>query len=189
MVMMLMYIRQSIILYNLPDFRGRVFGGIGTGPSLTTRNMGASTGAETHTLDTTQIPAHNHTEVSAGAHSHTGATGSESAHTHSGTTTNNGVHTHTYSDSSFNQNVNSWCGGCGAIGAYVGYSNWTGGILTGSSGDHNHTMTTNGGTAHTHTISSDGAHTHTINNTGGGLAHNNMQPTLFGGNVYIYSGV
>ena len=28
----------------------------------------------------------------------------------------------------------------------------------------------------------------TINNTGGGLAHNNMQPTLFIGNVFIYAG-
>lgn len=29
----------------------------------------------------------------------------------------------------------------------------------------------------------------TINNTGGGLPHNNMQPTLFGGNVYIFAGL
>lgn len=29
----------------------------------------------------------------------------------------------------------------------------------------------------------------TINSTGGGLAHNNMQPTLFGGNVYIFAGI
>jgi microcystin-dependent protein len=28
----------------------------------------------------------------------------------------------------------------------------------------------------------------TINNTGGGLPHNNMQPTLFIGNVFIYAG-
>lgn len=27
-----------------------------------------------------------------------------------------------------------------------------------------------------------------INSTGGGQAHNNMQPTLFGGNVFIYTG-
>lgn len=29
----------------------------------------------------------------------------------------------------------------------------------------------------------------TINNNGGGQAHNNMQPTLFGGNVYIFAGL
>jgi len=32
-------------------------------------------------------------------------------------------------------------------------------------------------------------HTFTTNSTGGGLAHNNMQPTLFIGNVFIYSGL
>jgi microcystin-dependent protein len=36
-----------------------------------------------------------------------------------------------------------------------------------------------------------GTHTHTFttNSTGGGEAHNNMQPTLFIGNVFIFSGV
>lgn len=29
----------------------------------------------------------------------------------------------------------------------------------------------------------------TVNNTGGGLPHNNMQPTLFGGKVFIFSGM
>jgi microcystin-dependent protein len=29
----------------------------------------------------------------------------------------------------------------------------------------------------------------TVNSTGGGLAHNNMQPTLFAGNVYIFAGI
>jgi microcystin-dependent protein len=35
-----------------------------------------------------------------------------------------------------------------------------------------------------------GSHTHsfTTNATGGGAAHNNMQPTLFVGNVFIYAG-
>ena len=34
-----------------------------------------------------------------------------------------------------------------------------------------------------------GSHTHTISPQGGGEAHNNMQPTLFIGNVFIFSGV
>jgi microcystin-dependent protein len=33
-----------------------------------------------------------------------------------------------------------------------------------------------------------GDHTHTISSQGGGQAHNNMQPTLFGGSVYIFAG-
>ncbi len=32
-------------------------------------------------------------------------------------------------------------------------------------------------------------HTHTISPQGGGLPHNNMQPTLFLGNLFIYSGI
>lgn len=35
----------------------------------------------------------------------------------------------------------------------------------------------------------NGNHTHAINAQGGGQAHNNMQPTLFLGNVFIYSGI
>jgi microcystin-dependent protein len=34
-----------------------------------------------------------------------------------------------------------------------------------------------------------GNHTHTISAQGGGQAHNNMQPTLFGGNVMIFAGL
>lgn len=34
-----------------------------------------------------------------------------------------------------------------------------------------------------------GTHTHTIESQGGGLPHNNMQPTLFGGNVFIFAGL
>jgi microcystin-dependent protein len=43
------------------------------------------------------------------------------------------------------------------------------------------------GAGHNHSITAD-THTHTIANTGGGAAHNNMQPTLFIGNMFIYSG-
>jgi microcystin-dependent protein len=38
-------------------------------------------------------------------------------------------------------------------------------------------------------INSAGDHTHNIQNTGGSGAHNNMQPTIFLGNTFIYSGV
>lgn len=38
-------------------------------------------------------------------------------------------------------------------------------------------------------IQSAGTHSHIIENTGGSGAHNNMQPTIFLGNTFIYSGV
>lgn len=34
-----------------------------------------------------------------------------------------------------------------------------------------------------------GSHSHTIPSEGGGLSHNNMQPTLFGGNYFIFAGI
>lgn len=66
---------------------------------------------------------------------------------------------------------------------------------------HNHSGTTGsttGGSDDTQTIAAssgggltandEGSHTHSIPSQGGGLAHNNMQPTLFGGNVMIFAG-
>ena len=44
-----------------------------------------------------------------------------------------------------------------------------------------------GSGTHNHTIASD-THNHTINSNGGDTAHNNIQPTLFIGNTFIYSG-
>jgi microcystin-dependent protein len=78
---------------------------------------------------------------------------------------------------------------------------------TDSDGNHNHTVgnipfgtqgifasdtvgiTAANETTTTYTSSTAGAHTHTFtsNNNGGSQAHNNMQPTLFGCNVLIYS--
>ena len=37
--------------------------------------------------------------------------------------------------------------------------------------------------------SSVAAHTHTIASNGGNACHNNMQPTLFYGNMFIYGGI
>jgi microcystin-dependent protein len=46
--------------FNLPDLRGRVPKGMGTGGGLATYAMGASGGAESVVLSTTQMPAHTH---------------------------------------------------------------------------------------------------------------------------------
>ena len=45
-----------------------------------------------------------------------------------------------------------------------------------------------GSGTHTHTIAID-THSHTIASNGGDECHNNMQPTLFYGNTFIYSGI
>ena len=44
----------------VPDLRGRVPMGAGTGDGLTARSLGDEVGTETHTLTTAQMPSHNH---------------------------------------------------------------------------------------------------------------------------------
>lgn len=46
--------------FGLPDLRGRVAIGEGTGAGLTPQRLGERSGAETHTLSVSQIPSHNH---------------------------------------------------------------------------------------------------------------------------------
>lgn len=47
--------------FNLPDPRGRGVIGAGQGSGLTNRALGATGGAETHTLAESEIPSHTHT--------------------------------------------------------------------------------------------------------------------------------
>jgi len=129
--------------FNLPDARGRVtagldnMGGSDAGRMTTLggrATLGGSGGAQTHTLDQTQMPSHSH----------------------SGTTSQDGAHTH----------------GTSPGGTLLG-ANDTGFGLRADTG-----TLVNYATA----ISSDGsahAHNFTTKATGGGGAHNNVQPTLF----------
>lgn len=114
--------------FNLPDCRGRVLGAIGQGTGLTNRILGSSTGSETHTLNTSQMPSHSHTGTtdSSGTHTHTsnanggslGLSSSDGNNTASGgldftsgepnlyatptalTINSSGAHTHTFTTSS-----------------------------------------------------------------------------------------
>ena len=54
---------DGVDTFNLPDFRGRVLMGSGTGAGLTARTLGQTLGTETHTLTAAQsgLPAHHHT--------------------------------------------------------------------------------------------------------------------------------
>lgn len=55
--------------FNLPDMRGRVPVGYGTGSGLTARTLAASGGEETHVLTTDEMPSHSHNITDPG-HSH-----------------------------------------------------------------------------------------------------------------------
>lgn len=50
--------------FNVPDLRGRVPLGTGTAGSGTTYSVATTGGAETHTLTTNEMPAHNHAPLS-----------------------------------------------------------------------------------------------------------------------------
>jgi microcystin-dependent protein len=152
--------------FNLPDLKARVPAGISS-----IRPLGRAFGSETHTLITSEMPSHTHTGVTAsnGDHYHTGVTASNGQHFHTGTT--------------------DGAGGNGAQGiAALGGGNDVGE----DAGTHYHTFTTNAEGQHAHTFSTSnaGTHTHTFttNSTGGDQAHNNMQPTLYIGNMFIFAG-
>lgn len=162
-------------------------------------------GSATKTITVTNLPAHNHTVNSAGAHTHTASTSSAGSHNHTATTSTAANHTHTRGnmnitgtyqtdDLSNDTTVPSVTGAFGSFkssrreaengsSGKQGYGisfdaskAWNG--ATSSNGAHNHTLTTSSNGAHTHTLTttSNGAHTHTTNNTGGGTPINIMPP-------------
>jgi len=148
---------DGVTTFNLPDGRGRVSGFVGQGTSLSLRNLGNSVGEENHVLSSGEIPAHSHT----------------------GTTSTVAAHTHTYQDAYFSEFGGNKPNGSvygtsantdGDNGFYYraangSYSTTPQDLASGAAGGHSHTFTTG--------------------NTGGNNSHNNMQPTLFVGNLFI----
>lgn len=100
----------------LPDLRGRVTLGAGTGSGLTPRTLGASGGAETHTLTSSEMPVHSHgtgtlaTNTTGSDHTHTltGGVSSGGSHTHGldGGVSSGGGHTHVASSGTQSANHN-----------------------------------------------------------------------------------
>ena len=161
--------------FRLPDPQGRVIGMVGShydsiSGTLSTfvRKAGDDIGAELHRLKIDQMPSHKHGDVDV-IEDNNG----------NGRTTVDGLHIHNINDPGHRHEF-----------AGVDQQN----ITPGLSGTDNvaensprpSEYTLNSGTGIT--ILSSGTHFHSISSTGGSNFHNNMQPTLFYGNMFIYCG-
>jgi microcystin-dependent protein len=65
------YSSQSGDTFNVPDLRGRVMMGVGSGNGLTPRSLGQNLGEETHVLSVGELASHNHANI---PHGHTEVT-------------------------------------------------------------------------------------------------------------------
>lgn len=124
------------------------------------RSLGFYTGSEEHTLSIDEMPSHVHTgnTVASGQHNH-GV--SDPGHVHSQTTNNDDF-------SSTGGDPPSFAADAGGDRSWNNISRSVTGISINADGSHSHAFTTA--------------------LTGNGQAHNNMQPTVFIGNVFVFSG-
>lgn len=63
--------------FALPDLRGRITVGAGTGPGLPTYNLGEQAGSETVTLTQAQLPSHSHQLIGTTATANTAIPGTD----------------------------------------------------------------------------------------------------------------
>ena len=156
--------------FNLPQVAGRVPGFLnssdisGYDAARDTWTLGDISGQERHTLIIAEMPTHNHGTDASNNVVGNNLTGISGEHIHGITDLG---HTHSYL-------------GVGAQAAASGLDN----VAENSPRPTETTGSTQTGIA----INPAGAHQHTIANQGGNQPHGNMQPTIFVGNMYIYSG-
>lgn len=158
----------------LPNPEGRVLGMVGQADSSSnTWIMGDVSGSETHTLIVAELPAHNHDICGGNLNNLVDPSGNgNTSYSVTGITVDvSGNHRHTDSTSN-NSNTNVLpvnVSGSASVNDDLAET------TTGFAGLHNHTIT-------------DPTHNHRINSNGGDQPHNNIQPTIWIGNLFVYGG-
>ncbi len=153
--------------FNLPNAQGRVPGAVGQAQTddvnpTNTWVLGDLSGTETHKLTIAEMPSHNHGTDASNDISGNNLTGVAGLHTHSITDPG---HSHSLPLSSA---ALTGVGPSDDVTQGSGYN--TGSTPTGI------------------TIDLSGNHQHSIATQGGDQVHNNIQPTIFMGNMFIFSG-
>jgi microcystin-dependent protein len=168
--------------------------------------------SHTHSGNTDGSGNHSHTGTTdnGGDHSHTGTTDNEGDHSHTGSTNTSGDHSHAHNAPGGQNNLGlTIADGSNTVtdtdGSQGELNVWTvpRGLTISNNGSHSHTVSTetsgshvhnfattsNGSHTHTFTTATNGSHTHAFmsNATGTSQAFNVMQPTIFAGNVFIYT--
>jgi microcystin-dependent protein len=171
--------------FNLPNPFGRVPAAIGQGTDVNnstfTIKLGDSIGEYIHQLTIAEMPSHNHGVAAGGQVS----TNNSTSVAYTGLTVLNSTTMITAS-----QPAHSHTAQANAAGATGG------GFGTNTGGANSQTPTTNTAQpaititdpSHKHDVNDPG-HAHTLNPAGLDRPHNNVQPTLGMGNMFIYSGV
>ena len=170
--------------FTLPKGAGTVPAIVGTGTdaNLSTFKfkLGQQVGEYVHTLTIPEIPEHNHGVANAiqnGANSTTSINYTGIGVNYSTTGVYDSGHSHEYNRSNSSNNSNA-----DALG-----------ITSSPNNEGTYTSNTNSGNAqivdpsHRHSITDPG-HFHTLHAAGGSLSHNNVQPSLPVGHLFIFSG-
>jgi microcystin-dependent protein len=152
--------------FNLPNMKGKVI--VNYDSSDTTFNaINKTGGAKTHQLAVNEIPSHNHSTPSVSVTGSITFTGTAS------TTGQNGSHNHKFNDGYFEPQGDNWSGGGGANESQSSGYAADRTLTTQDAGLHGHSYTPSGEI--THSLTASGS---TTGDTGGGQAHNNLQPYI-----------
>jgi microcystin-dependent protein len=165
--------------FNVPNLKGRIPVGLDSAQTEFDA-LGETGGAKTVTLTSAQMPAHTHTNTvsSDGEVTPTASTATAGAHTHTGTTSSDS-HRHSFTDNGTGTAIVSGTSGGipstvvandGSSTDYTSYDSHSHTFTTASAGGHTHTVTVSAIPSHSHTV--------TIAPSGGGEAHNNLQPYI-----------